>query len=172
MDLSSLHEHGEKESVNNVIDKEKCSLKYVKIDDAIKKIKELGKVSILCKTDICDAFKLIPVSPKFWPYLCVKWKNMFHHFVRLPSGSRSSPKIFDHLSQAICWIAKNNKGIQNILHLLDDFLTIDQPNMIGERTMALLCTIFKRLNIPISMKKTVGPTTSLEYMYPVLRNYS
>jgi hypothetical protein len=41
---------------------------------------------------------------------------------------------------------------------------IDKPDCVGERTMALLCTIFKRLNIPLSVKKTVGPTTSLEYI--------
>lgn len=142
-------------------------IKNIKKDDTINKIKELGKGSILCKTDICDAFKLIPVDPKFRPYLCVEWKNMFY-FVRLPFASRSSLKIFDHLSQAICWIAKNNYGIKNILHLLDDFSTIEQPNMIGEKTMALLCTLFKRLNIPISMKKTVGPTTSLEDLRIIL----
>lgn len=34
--------------------------------------------------------------------------------------------------------------------------------------MALLCTIFKRLNIPMLMKKTVGPTTSLEYIGVIL----
>jgi hypothetical protein len=168
LDLSSPHDHEEIDSVNNLIDKEKCSLKYVRIDDAIAKIKELGPKSILCKTDISDAFKLIPVDPKFWPLLCVKWRNLFFYFVRLPFGSRSSPKIFDQLSQAICWIAKNNYGIKNIFHLLDDFLTIDPPNSIGERTMALLCTIFKRLNIPISVKKTVGPTFSLEYLGIIL----
>lgn len=91
---------------------------------------------------------------------------MFYYFVRLPIGSRSSPILFDHLSQAICLIAKkpHNYTIYNIFHLIDDFLTIGQPNMIGKRTMALLCTIFKSLNIPISIKKTVETTTSLEYV--------
>lgn len=34
--------------------------------------------------------------------------------------------------------------------------------------MAILCTIFKRLNIPLSEKKTEGPTTCLEYLGIIL----
>ena len=87
---------------------------------------------------------------------------------RLVFGSRSSPKIFYSLSRAICWIAKNKFHIDNILHLLDDFLTIDPPEFMAERTMALLLMLFKTLNIPIAAHKTEGPTTCLEYLGIVL----
>ncbi|KAI2662981.1 Methylenetetrahydrofolate--tRNA-(uracil-5-)-methyltransferase TrmFO [Labeo rohita] len=45
-----------------------------------------------------------------------------------PSNLRlqSSPKIFDMLSEAICWILSNNYLIQ----LLDNFLVISPPNAI------------------------------------------
>jgi hypothetical protein len=168
LDLSSPHENSEIDSINDLIDKDKCSLRYVKVDDAIKKIQELGRNAILCKTDISDAFKLIPVKPELWHLLCIKWENQYYYFVRLPFGSRSSPRIFDCLSQAVVWIAKNNYDIDNMFHLLDDFLTIDKSDTIGERTMALLCTLFKRLNIPLSMKKTEGPTQCLEYLGIIL----
>jgi len=62
----------------------------------------------------------------------------------------------------------NNYKIDTIFHLLDDFLTIDKPSACGERTMALLCMIFKKLNIPLSAKKTVGPTFVLEYLGIIL----
>ena len=84
--------------------------------------------------------------------------------MRLTFGCRSSPIIFDTLSQAICYIATNNYKVNNILHLLDDFLTIDPPHAEGERSMALMMMIFKRLNVPIAMHKTVGPVTCLEYL--------
>lgn len=61
-------------------------------------------------------------------------------------------------------MSHNVFNIENILHLLDDFLTIDAPNQDGDRTMALLTLIFNRLNIPIAPHKTVGPTTCLEYL--------
>ena len=107
--------------MNNLINKEQCSLSYVKIDNAIKLIQQFGIGSLMCKTDMTDAFKQIPIRPKQWHLFCFKWKTNYYHFVRLPLGCRSSPKLFDTLSSAICWIAKNNYGIHNILHLLDDF---------------------------------------------------
>jgi hypothetical protein len=61
---------------------------------------------------------------------------------------------FDNLSRAVCYIAEYNYNIKNILHLLDDFLTVDLPNAIAERTMAIMTMIFNKLNIPIAAHKT------------------
>ena len=168
LDLSSPHDNEKHPSINNLIDKELCSLSYVKIDDAIDKIKLCGKNAILNKTDITDAFKQIGISKDQHHLFCMKWKNSYYYYVRLCFGSRSSPRIFDTLSLAICWIAEENYGIPIILHLLDDFLTIQSPDSCGFRTMALISLIFNRLNIPISKKKTVGPTTNLEYLGIIL----
>lgn len=67
-------------------------------------------------------------------------------------------KIFDTLSQTICWIAKHNYDIDVILilHLLDDFLTIDPPSECGERTMALL-THFQQIEGSYSTKQDHWP---------------
>ena len=83
---------------------------------------------------------------------------------RLVFGSHSSPKKIDWLSQAICWIAHHNYGIDLILHLLNDFLTIDSPNVTADRTMAILSLIFNRLHILIAPHKTVGLTVELQYL--------
>ena len=68
----------------------------------------------------------------------------------------------------MCWIAKHNYGIKFILHLLDDYLTIDSPSATAERTMALLTMIFNRLRVPIAPHKTVGPTVQLQYLDIIL----
>ncbi|VDI46851.1 Hypothetical predicted protein [Mytilus galloprovincialis] len=47
-------------------------------------------------------------------------------------------------------------------------LTIDPPHAEGERSMALMMMIFKRLNVPIAMHKTVGLVTCLEYLGIIL----
>lgn len=88
-------------------------------------------------------------------------RNSYFYYVRLPFGCRSSPKLFDNLSTAIYWIAKNNYGVDAIFHLLDDFLTIDKPDACGDRTMELLCTIFHRLRLSLSEKKTINWTDQL-----------
>lgn len=163
VDLSAPHDDIH-DSLNDLIDKEEFSLSYVRIDDAINAIKSAGVGAWLNKTDIVDAFKLIPVSPALWPYYGVKWEGKYYFYCRLAFGSRSSPKLFDYLSQAVCWIATNNYAIECIFHLLDDFLSVDPPTVQPERTMALLTLIFGRLRIPLSPSKTVGPTTELEYL--------
>ena len=168
LDLSSPHNDAVHSSINDLIDKESCSLSYVKIDDAISAIKHCGKHAILNKTDITDAFKQLGIRRDQHHLYCMKWKGLYYYYVRLCFGSRSSPCIFDTLSQAVCWIAQTNYGIRIILHLLDDFLTIQSPETCGFRTMAILTVIFNRLKIPISKKKTVGPTTTLEYLGIIL----
>ena len=52
-----------KTSLNNIIDKDKFSLQYVTIDDEINLIKRFSKNSWLMKTDISDAFKIMPIDP-------------------------------------------------------------------------------------------------------------
>ncbi|XP_033763092.1 uncharacterized protein LOC117344458 isoform X1 [Pecten maximus] len=168
IDLSSPHNNNAHTSINDLIDKDLCSLSYVTIDDAIAIIKHKGKHAAMCKADITDAFKQIPIHPSQWHLFCVKWNNSYYHYVRLPFGSRSSPKIFDQLSQAIVWIAVNNYGISNMLHLLDDFLTVDDPSHDSDRTMALITMIFNKLQIPLSKKKTIGPTCIIEYLGIIL----
>ena len=155
-------------SINGLIDRDKCSMSYIKIDDAIKIITQYGKSALLCKYDISDAFKSIPVKSDQWPLLCMKWKSSYYYYVRLSFGCRLSPIIFDTLSRVICYIAEKNYKIKHILHLLDDFLTIDPPNYTAERTMALMTMIFNRLSIPLATHQTLGPTTCLEYLGIIL----
>ncbi len=163
-DLSWPHGDQEAVSLNSTIDKETFSLKYVKLDDAIFILNQLGKSSMLCKTDIVDAFKLVPISKHLWHLYGIKWKGMYYFSVRLPFGNRSSPKIFNQLSSAIVWIAKNNYNVKWLLHLLDDFLAISPPYQNPEATMQALLSVFKDLNIPISAQKTEGPTVSLIWL--------
>ena len=168
VDLSAPHDNISHDSINGTIDKDVCSLSYVKVDDAIRVIQQKGRNAKLCKTDISDAFKLIPIRKDQWRWFGIKWDDKYYFYQRLAFGCRSSPVLFDKLSQAICWIAVNNYNIECIFHLLDDFLTVDDPDSDAERTMAILTLIFSRLNVPLAKHKTVGPTTCLEYLGVIL----
>ena len=103
VDLSAPYNDDNNNCLNELIDKEDFSLNHVTIDYAIKTIKQSG--SWLSKTDISDTFNLLPIHPTLWPFHAIKWNGKYYYYVRLVFGSRSSPKIFDTLSQAICWIA-------------------------------------------------------------------
>lgn len=168
LDLSAPHNNTDHCSINDLIDKQDYSLTYVKIDDAISMIKSFGSGTLLCKCDITDAFKLIPMHPSLWKFYGMKWKDNYYFYTRLAFGCRSSPKIFDKLSLAVCWILEYKWGLQNVLHLLDDFLLINSPRCQANQNMQTMLTVFDNLNIPLSAHKTEGPSTSLEYLGIVL----
>ncbi|CAG2199737.1 unnamed protein product [Mytilus edulis] len=153
LDLSAPHNNDEHHSINDLINKEDYSLTYVRIDDAINIIKSLGIKSQLCKCDVTDAFKLIPVHNSLWRFYGLKWNDMYYFYTRLAFGCRSSPKIFDTLSVAICWILQNNYGLRHVLHLLDDFLLINNPYVDATRNMNTMLYVFNSLKIPLSAHK-------------------
>jgi hypothetical protein len=94
----------------------------VKIDDAIKVIRELGRFSLCSKFDIESAFKQHGIRRDQGHLCCIQWDNKYYFFNRLCFGCRNSPIIFDHLSRVFCWIAANVFKMEFIFLLLDDFL--------------------------------------------------
>ncbi|VDH94651.1 Hypothetical predicted protein [Mytilus galloprovincialis] len=86
LDLSAPHNNDEHHSINDLINKEDYSLTYVRIDDAINIIKSLGIKSQLCKCDVTDAFKLIPVHNSLWRFYGLKWNDMYYFYTRLAFG--------------------------------------------------------------------------------------
>ena len=71
VDMSAPHNDENNTCLNDMIVKEDFSLNYVTVDDAIDRIKEKGKGSWLCKTDIKDAFKVIPTYSPF--VMAISW---------------------------------------------------------------------------------------------------
>lgn len=164
LDLSAPHDSEEISSINDLISKEDFSLKYVTIDDAINIICDLGEGALLTKFDIKNAFRILPLAPESWRFFCMCWDKKYYFYCRLAFGCRSSPKIFTHLSEAVHWIAVNNKDISHCLYLLDDFLCLDHKNNDAAGTKQTMLTLFDQLGIELNSKKTAGPATCLEYL--------
>ena len=123
MNLS--HPHGY--SVNDAIPKELCSISYITIDDATRRIVELGANTLLAKIDIKSAFRLIPVHPADRHWLAMEWNGSLLIDTCLPFGSRSARKLFNNLADLLHWILVDN-GVSFLLHYLDDFfLTTGAP---------------------------------------------
>ncbi len=163
IDLSSPH-NSPFPSINSLIPLEEFSLHYHDIDQAITLIKDAGRGAWLAKVDITSAFKVMPIHPSFWHLFGIRWKENFYFSVRLTFGCRSSPKIFDMLSEAICWILSNNYDIPYLVHLLDDFLIISPPDSIPAAHLLTTQKVFSELGIPLALDKTAGPSTSIEFL--------
>ena len=95
---------GPVQSVNSLIPPEPFSLQYATVDNAIKLIKLAGQGAWLSKADITDAFKIVPIHPSQWHLFGIKWEGKFYFAVRLTFGCRSSPALFNMISEALCWI--------------------------------------------------------------------
>ena len=117
----------EGDSINDFIPKADYTLHYVTVDSAISIIKTLGSGAWLSKVDIESAFHIIPLYPSQWHLLGMSWNGKFYFDKRLTMGERSSPFEFDKLPTALEWICQYKCLIEYILHLLDDFLTIEPP---------------------------------------------
>lgn len=125
----------------------------------------------MSKLDFSDAFKTMPIRSTQWYLFCMKWDGLYYVFVRLVFGCLSSHCVFDTLSQEVCWIACNKYGVESLFHLLDDFLTVDKPDLCtGKRTRAVLSLIFNRKQLPLAAHKCIWPTTCLEYLGIILDN--
>jgi hypothetical protein len=167
VDLSAPHD-SETHSLNDLIDKEMFSLTYVKLDEAIKIIRQFGKNTVLIKTDIKDAFKLLPVHPSLWHLQGIQLQGDIFFFTKLVFGCRSSPKLFDIFATAVHWIIEHVANISPVLHLLDDYLCLSPPGSDGESIKAGFLGVFAALGIPLSPHKTVGPKYELEYLGIIL----
>ena len=107
---------------------------YVKVDDAIKIVKSLGVEASVSKCDVNDAFANTPLNPETWHLFGLKWEYKYYFYTRSCVGCRSLPKISDQLSVTICWILQNNYYMKHVLHLLDDFLVINEKSFNAEIT--------------------------------------
>ncbi|XP_072306544.1 uncharacterized protein [Eucyclogobius newberryi] len=151
-------------SINSLIPSDEFALKYATIDHAISLIKLAGHAAWLSKADIKNAFKVLPIHPDFWRFFGVCWKGAFYFAVRLTFGCKSSPKLFDCLSEALCWILLNKHDVPFLVHLLDDFLLVSPISSPPARDLLTLKNVFSSLGVPLLEEKTLGPSTSLEFL--------
>ncbi len=163
IDLSSPH-NSTVPSINSLIPLDEFSLRYHDIEQAVELIKIAGRGAWLAKVDITSAFKVMPIHPDSWHLFGIQWAGKFYFAVRLTFGCKSSPKIFDMLSEAVCWILSNNYAIPQLIHLLDDFLIISPPDAIPAAHILTVQKVFSEIGIPIAQEKTLGPTTSIEFL--------
>ena len=160
VDLSSPEGH----SVNDGIDADLCSLKYVTVDDAVAAVKQIGLGAELAKVDIRSAYRIIPVHPEDRWLLGMVWEGALYIDTVLPFGLRSAPKIFNAVADAVEWIVCQ-QGVSMVFHYLDDFLIVGNPHTKDCTVqLSVLREVFEHLGIPVAMEKLEGPATVLTFL--------
>ena len=151
-------------SVNDGIAPNLCSLSYVSIDVAARKICELGTGAMMAKLDIQSAYRHIPVHPDDRHLLGISWKGKVYLDRALPFGLRSAPKIFSAVAYALMWIM-SCQGLTAGIHYLDDFLFFGRPQASEcDENLAKALSICNELGVPVATNKLEGPTTCLTFL--------
>lgn len=92
--FSSTFSAAQNSSLNSLIPSEEFSLKYSSIDLAIQAITSIGAGAWLSKTDISDAFKLLPIEP---PVDLNILREVFNNLSVLISKKRGRSSTAHHL---------------------------------------------------------------------------
>ena len=155
-------------SLNDNIPVEFTSVSYATVEDAIRLIQSVGPGCFLAKTDIKNAFRIVPIQPQDFHLLGICWRGMYYYDRCMPMGCSSSCKTFEMLSSAVEWIAQTKLHIPFILHLLDDFLLVSYTEETCRKQLELFLMLCSYLGIPMAPKKTVGPSTTIAFAGIVL----
>ena len=150
-------------SLNDGISSDHTSVSYATVQDAIRLVKTTGPGCFLAKTDIKNAFRILPIHPADYPLLGICWKGYFYYDRCMPMGCASSCRTFETFSTAIEWIARNRLHITGILHLLDDFLNIAPSRQLCQQQLDLFLMLCNYLGIAMAPEKTIGPATTLAF---------
>ena len=94
-------------SVNDGIPEEHSTVSYATINDAICQIKSVGPGAYLAKTDIKNAFRILPICPMDYHLLGMRWRDNYYYDRCMPMGCSSSCKTFETFSSALEWIARS-----------------------------------------------------------------
>ncbi len=150
-------------AINDHIDDSFAKVQYSSVYDAVEALVACGPNAYMAKTDIKKAFRLIPISPKQYHLLCIRWEDVYFFDKTLPMGCRSSCKIFQSFSDALKFIA-SSKGIQWLINYLDDFLFVaatKQKCLEALRKFRAICAF---IGVPLAIDKTFLPSQIMIFL--------
>ena len=160
LDLSGNHAG----SVNAGIDIQDFPVHYCSIDDAVALVRTAGPSASMAKLDVRHAFRLCPVRPEEWPFLCFQWQGSFYFDSRLPFGLRSSPFIFNSFADALQWCIVFYLGFASVLHYLDDYFICHSSSSACQSYLSRIIALFSFLGVPLAPDKIVGPTSTITFL--------
>ena len=151
-------------SVNDGIPFEKASVQYQIINHAIDHVKNIGRGSYKAKTDIAEAFRIIPIKPSRYHLMGIHWQRLFYYDRCLAMGLRSFCSIFEQLSTAIHWLAVHQLGIEHMVHFIDDFLLVSASRGQGQAHLCQFIKLCSKIGVPIAAEKTFAPSTTMTFL--------
>jgi hypothetical protein len=152
------------DSINASIPQSAKKVCYSTILDAIRVILTLPKPVFTAKTDLENAFKIIPVAPSDYSKLGIKFKGQYYYDKTLPPGTASACQIFEKFSTALHAIHRFYARDNNSVHMLDDFLFLSHPASLCQSNMNLFDAICEDVGVPIALDKKTLPSQNTVFL--------
>lgn len=130
---------------------------YTSFEDALEKLKSLGKGALMAKANVKSAFRLLPINPGCFNSLGFFFKNSFYFDKCLPMGCSLSCFYFVAFSSFLEWVVSSESGSNFIIHYLDDF-----PDC--SFLLELFFKMCSHFGVPLALEKTAWPSTCLEFL--------
>ena len=151
-------------SVNYNIPKQYTEVHYESLAHAISNIHQCSPNACLAKTDISDAFRLIPLHPSQYHLTGFYFDGAYYYDKCLPQGCASSCKIFETFSTSLKWILNNTFQVTRVVKVLDDFLFIEDNMTICHKSISHFIQLRDELCIPLAPHKTIMPTRNITFL--------
>ena len=104
----------------------------------------------------------VPVHPSDRSLLGMKWRNQYYVNLALPFCLCSAPFFFSAIADTVEWILVHSYQIPDLLHYLDDFITVGPPESSQcAHNLSTTLAVCKRLGPPFHPSKWVEPSTAL-----------
>ena len=151
-------------SINDNIDSDRKSVKYTNVYQAINLLSGMKSGAFMAKSDIKDAFRLIPIRKEDHSKLGIFFDDKYYYDTTLPMGSASSCKLFEEFSSALHHIVQYHMPNCRIIHYLDDFLFMAESEKLCQEYLNIFTTICADIGVPLSLSKTTKPSTSTTFL--------
>ena len=152
-------------SVNDFIETSLASVSYSTFDDATSTLLTLGPGTLLAKTDIDSAFRLLSIHPDDHCLLGCRFKDLFYFDICLPMGASLSCAIFERFSSWLQFATETHLKNQHIVHILDDFLFLSSAEADScQSDLDSFLRFCDHIGVPIKQEKTASARIVITFM--------
>ena len=151
-------------SINANIPQTSKTVSYTSVEDAICVLLTLPPGAYTAKTDIAEAFRLIPLAPSEYHKLGMKLEGKYFFDKCLPMGAGSSCRIFEIFSTAVQYIFNYYFPSANCVHMIDDFFIMAPSYVQCAADLKALLQLCADLGIPMAPNKTTEPSTTTIFL--------
>ena len=133
------------------------------VEDAVTKIKRMGKDTWLWKADLSRAYRQQRVDPLDWPLLGIKVQGKIYVDLCPSFGCRASAACQQRVAMALTYLMRKRYAC-DMLAYVDDFIGFHETREQAQEGMDNFITICHELGLDLAPDKLVRPTRNLEWL--------